>query len=626
MKKLFTSLLLPFIATMMIGQTYLLENFDESANVPTGWAVFDNGIGTQKSWKIYNLGESGNRVAAVIYEQVASGSFAEDYFATPEIDLTSATKPRLTFKAGQSYAEQYNSTYHVLVSTTSQTDISAYTEVQSWDEESLGGIGLPLTVKMVDLTAYKGKKIYVMFKMKNNNGDNFIIDDVTVEESVENSATLLSLELNKYMITNQENVLKMMVRNYGVNDISSLEVNWNDGTDHISTITTSLSSGQEKEISHPTPINYSEAGLQKNITVTVTTVNGVADVLPEDNTLTKTVNTISNDGGKKVLFEEGTGTWCGWCPRGAVALKKMHENYPDKFIGIAVHSGDPMQNSAYIGATGITGFPGMNVDRVMKNQGVSEQGMITAMNELQTPTPIGLSGTSNISGREVSINVTSKFYSNFTDAKFKLGVIVVEDGVTGSASNYAQANYYAGGNQGSMGGYENLPNPVPASQMVYNHVGRELLGGYNGQSGSVPSTLTDGQEVNYTFNYTVPNAYDIDKLYGVVVLIDSNDGQIVNANTFDIGTMNVNEIDKEPRGFTIYPNPAKDIVNLSIEEAGEFTATIYNMLGQVVYTQELGNLDSKANITLPISKLKTGNYLVSISTEGKSYSKRLMVK
>lgn len=627
MKKLFTSLLLlPFMATLMIGQTYFSENFDSSPSIPSGWAVFDNGIGTSKSWKIYTYGGSGNRIAAVTYEKVAAGSFAEDYFATPEIDLTSSTNPRLAFKAGQSFQPNYGSTYHVMVSTTSQTEISAYTEVQTWNEDELGGIGLPMVVKIVDLSAYKGKKVYVAFMMRNNNGDNFLIDDVSIEETVNNSATLLSLDLAKYTFPNQDNTLKMKVRNYGSNDINSLEVNLNDGTDHISTISTSISPGEVKEVTHPKPINYTEAGTQNNITVTVTKINGVEDVIADDNTLTTTINTLSNDGGKKVLFEEGTGTWCVWCPRGTVALKKMHENYPDKFIGIAVHQGDPMENKTYIRATGITGFPGMNVDRFLKNQGVNEAGMIAALNQLHTASPVGLSGEATISGRNVTINVSSKFYSNFTDAKFRLGVIVVENGVTGTESGYAQANGYAGSSQ-PMGGYENLPNPVPASQMVYNNVGRELLGGYNGQANSVPSTLTDGQEVTYTFNYdNVSDKFDIDKLYGVVVLIDSNDGRIVNANTFKIGTMSVNEIDKDLRGFTIYPNPARDVVNLSIEEAGEFTATIYNMLGQVVYTQELGNLDSKANVTLPIANLKTGNYLVSISTEGKSYSKRLMVK
>ena len=59
-----------------------------------------------------------------------------------------------------------------------------------------------------------------------------------------------------------------------------------------------------------------------------------------------------------------------------------------------------------------------------------------------------------------------------------MAVVIVEDSVRGTASGYAQANYYSGGGNGPMGGYENLPSTIPASQMTYNHVARVLAGGF----------------------------------------------------------------------------------------------------------------------------------------------------
>ena len=53
------------------------------------------------------------------------------------------------------------------------------------------------------------------------------------------------------------------------------------------------------------------------------------------------------------VVEEGTGTWCGWCVRGIVALEYMRENYPDKFIGIGVHYGlfsQKVDIGPYVGA------------------------------------------------------------------------------------------------------------------------------------------------------------------------------------------------------------------------------------------------------------------------------------
>lgn len=40
---------------------------------------------------------------------------------------------------------------------------------------------------------------------------------------------------------------------------------------------------------------------------------------------------------RKLVSEEVTGTWCGYCVRGIVAMKEMNEKYPDSFIGIAIH-------------------------------------------------------------------------------------------------------------------------------------------------------------------------------------------------------------------------------------------------------------------------------------------------
>lgn len=56
------------------------------------------------------------------------------------------------------------------------------------------------------------------------------------------------------------------------------------------------------------------------------------------------------------LVEEFTGTWCGWCTRGLAVMEHMNEVYPDRFVAIAYHNGDPMTvTTAY--PIGVSGFP-----------------------------------------------------------------------------------------------------------------------------------------------------------------------------------------------------------------------------------------------------------------------------
>lgn len=622
MKNTFTGLLMLLIASITLnGQTYLSTNFDGSPPAD-GWIQFNNGIGLAKNWALYTTYTSAPYSAGIEYENV-SGGLAEDYFATPLIDLSDAVAPRLSFMADQGFEQDYGSTYHILVSTTSQTDIAAYTEIASWDETTLG---FGWNLKLVDLSTYAGQQIHIAFMMSNDDGDYFFIDDVVVEEAMENNATLVAAPITRYITTGQEVALDFVIRNSGSNTINSVELNWNDGTDHLATFSDlNLTSGESVTLTHPELISYNTVGEQE-VTATVTTVNSGDDSYPADNSLTAIVNVISQDGGKKVVFEEGTGTWCGWCPRGMVAMEYMQENHADNFIGIAVHNGDPMQDAAYNSGAAFTGFPGMNVDRKALGADVSQETMVSYLNDYTEPTPVAVNGTASLNGREVSMEVAATFYSNFNSANFRLGVIIVEDGVTGTSGGYAQQNYYAGGAAGPMGGYETMPAVIPASQMIYDHVGRALIGGYNGQADSVPTSIVDGQTVNYTFNYSVPAAYNIDNMHGVVVLIDQTTGEIINANTFPIGNLGVNDPNVDANAFAVYPNPATSQVNLNLAEAGKYNVTIYNTAGQEVLSHKVNASSSRSNVSLPVNQLKPGVYIITASTDGKSYSKKLIIK
>jgi len=62
-----------------------------------------------------------------------------------------------------------------------------------------------------------------------------------------------------------------------------------------------------------------------------------------------------------------------------------------------------------------------------------------------------------------------------------------------------------------MGGYETLPNPVPAADMVYEFVSRALLGGYNGISVK-DVDIPEGGDKTFYFSYTVPEDYNVEQM------------------------------------------------------------------------------------------------------------------
>lgn len=82
-------------------------------------------------------------------------------------------------------------------------------------------------------------------------------------------------------------------------------------------------------------------------------------------------------------------------------------------------------------------------------------------------------------------------------------------------------------------------------------------------------------------------------------------------------TLSVNDFFKN--GFSISPNPVKTVINLKMPLNVKIDEVkIYNLLGKEVYFNSI--LEKQINI----SKLSNGIYLVKISSEGKTKTKRFI--
>ena len=70
--------------------------------------------------------------------------------------------------------------------------------------------------------------------------------------------------------------------------------------------------------------------------------------------------------------------------------------------------------------------------------------------------------------------------------------------------------------------------------------------------------------------------------------------------------------------FSIHPNPVKDILSIKINTTGSVSIDIYDMLGKSVLTT------NKIDNSVDISELKSGIYLVKITTNDGSITKRII--
>ncbi|MDD2633568.1 MAG: T9SS type A sorting domain-containing protein [Bacteroidales bacterium] len=236
----------------------------------------------------------------------------------------------------------------------------------------------------------------------------------------------------------------------------------------------------------------------------------------------------TRDDNKYVVIEELTGTWCQWCPRGHVIGRELSQDY-ENIIFVAIHTGDNMEYNEYFTASGLTGAPTANVNRkYLGAVPAAWEGHAQTEMALNPPAYVTVSTTYNEATRELEATVSAEFVENLS-GDYRLGGLVVEDGVTGPSPAYDQSNQYAGGGNGPMGGYENLPSPVPANMIAYDHVARHLLGGYDGEEGSLPENLVAGQTYSWTFYYALPENYDPEYVRVAGWLVDQNNGHILNA-------------------------------------------------------------------------------------------------
>lgn len=465
-----------------------------------------------------------------------------------------------------------------------------------------------------------------------NNQSGFYIDDVSYTHI---PATLPNLNGGVTFIDQLPNIAGLTgyvtatVRNMGSSDITSFDIEYSyDGNviqESVGPVTIASLDTYDHTFSTPAVV----AAGSNNLTVTISNVNGNGQ--DDDNTddaKTITVDPIIPAQGKMVIGEEATGTWCSWCPRGAVYMDLFESKYVNFWEGIAVHNNDPMTVTEYDAGMGalISGYPSAVVDRGPE---VDPSGMEAQfLQRLQTPPVAFISNNStwNAGTRELSVTVSAEFQSS-ANSNFKLACVLTEDGVTGTTSGYNQANSYAGGSNGVMGGYELLPNPVPAAQMVYDHVARAIQPSFDGDNTVFPATVNAGETHSATYTFTLPAEWDENNIHIIGMLIEPG-GRIDNAAVSTISSnSSLSELAISDQ-IRIYPNPATDfaMIDLNLDKDTKVMVNVIDMTGKVVGSQNYGIVNSSTELPINTSLLNAGVYTIEVIVDGARGTKRLIIE
>ena len=109
--------------------------------------------------------------------------------------------------------------------------------------------------------------------------------------------------------------------------------------------------------------------------------------------------------------------------------------------------------------------------------------------------------------------------------------------------------------------------------------------------------------------------------------VTAENGCITQPTTKHISLINYSTPEWHSVDFDLYPNPTDGKVNLVIGETlqGKAIVEVYNLLGEQMIAKKVSHLQKGETYTLDLSHLVSGLYILKMSTENGSCSKKVSV-
>lgn len=375
------------------------------------------------------------------------------------------------------------------------------------------------------------------------------------------------------------------------NDITLPVKIMNNGLDGITSVEYSVQSDEgepivaEYELPEPVkeimqtfelPLAF-ECGKANGISykkVSILKVNGHENEVADGMSGTGAVIAVEEGAPRSTVMEEFTGTWCGWCPRGAVGMEQLSKDFGNGFIGIAIHRNDPMEIPEYAEMLeSVSGYPSCQINRniygdpffgsntgpgVERSYGVYDN-VLEEQNAI-VPAMAGISSEwiDKDNGVLQIIAKASLSYDRQDSPNYRVAYVVCADSLRKDEVSWFQSNDFS--LPMAQANYKDDPylgwlteKGTKIVGFVYNDVAIAAAGVDNGLPLSYSGAWQKGvmtecgkMEFDLSSNDLVQNK---DNLNAVILLLDASTGKIVNGAKAPIGKSGTSKVDELAGGF-----------------------------------------------------------------------------
>ena len=579
---------------------------------PAGWAEINT---SSANWNRTNWDSHSGTYAAWCWTNPASQN---EWLVTPAIDLSAAVAPKLEwFERGYNW-ESNGGHHYIMVSTTSQTDPGAFTEVihMTPANHDCGGFdgGPPATVNLTDFEGEPTVYIAVRYYGPGGVPDSWIIDDVRVYMPSGSDVGVIAVSPEgENMDAPFTQAPEVTVENFGMGtetfsvDLEILEsgVSVFTGSQTVS----GLAPGHLEVLSF-SPYTF-QPGHYYDLTATS---NLAGDGDPGNDSYTGGFTTyFDTHVPLGMLF---TNSGCGPCVQANealdaympgqgndVALLRIHVSWPNP--GDIMYQHNPTQSNYLVGEFNVSGVPDFWLDGYV-GLGYNGPGMVSALDNAKdwvSPMHLDLHWLPDTEQLMVSVVNTGNLRP---DGDYQLFCSLTEDDI-----------------------HHNGGNGEPVHQQAFRRM-------FPGVDVGVSVAHTVGTHT-YIVDCPLDPLYVYENLRGTVYVRDMDSRVILQAGTAFLSTVeDATASGNAPTAFGLsgnYPNPfnPKTRIDFSLDETGPVSLKVFDPSGRLMATLREGLLLAGSHsvewtaVDDEGRALSSGLYLLRLEADGKIDTRKLLL-
>lgn len=251
-------------------------------------------------------------------------------------------------------------------------------------------------------------------------------------------------------------------------------------------------------------------------------------------------NVVPESFTQKVLIEEHSGTWCGWCPLSKETIEKLSQN--PNIVGVEIHYNDKLTvlDEIFVPLKNVYGYPAWPSGMINRKKSVV--GTTTIIGEpdwkantdailSKANTSIGIALDAKLVGNEVQVFTKTKFINAENEGKFGIGIYLVEDQV----ENFPQLNYLSGMSQ--FKSYKAYYLPGQINDIKHYNVARGVISPIIGGFEIPEKAKKDKVIFPKLFKYKLPASVIKLENCKIVAFVMNEKNEILNVNYCNLGNL-----------------------------------------------------------------------------------------